>query len=358
MPAYVDPKSVNYAPESLPESQNVGTVAVGGTVVARYMDWPPYYVEMENLVVEHGAQNETVIVSADGYARKMHYHTRADPLDTWAGNHVSPNKVLARDSMELMINPESGVADTDITARWNMSVRDPTVLDKLRIQRVTNYPVNFTAAERALIEKYDLEAIRDIGVMPRNENLLGDNVFKWFDEIQQVARRIPAIANGEELVVGGELKVPYEKLYVLLGISFDSVAATASGLAASELWIKVDRDAKNDYIVMDAVTMPEVTAADMTDGVRMFVPALEKMRVRLDNQSGGDIAAGDALNLRFIYGIRDLTIIDHLKWNYPFFKESDEARAIELDEKYQIRERIAAGLIDNYQPAQIQNLKL
>jgi hypothetical protein len=103
-----------------------------------------------------------------------------------------------------------------------------------------------------------------------------------------------------------------------------------------------------------------------TDGVagdnvfmnRMFMPALERVEVRLDNQSGSNISESDDLTIRFLYGVRDMNVCDHLMWNYEFLSEAAEEAAIALDEEYMLREKLAAGLIDPLQPSQIMNLKL
>lgn len=360
-PAFTDMKRVSYAPESLLESQSTDP-AVGGTVVASWHDWPPYYVEMERLVVEHGAQDLDAVVSADGYARKMSFHATAGPLDTVSGNHADFSKIIARDTLELMVLPTTGVADSDINVRWNMTARYPTVADKLRIEKATKSPVAMNAAEKALVEKYNMRKLLAMGLLPRNEDLLGDNVFKWFDEIQTVARRVPDIDDGDEWVVGGELKVPYEKVYTLLGIAFDPTAAALvgqGGITFNELWIKIDRDAINDYMVLDAMTLPtDGVAGDNVFLSRMFMPALERVEVRLDNQSGSGISESDDLTVRFLYGVRDLNVCDHLMWNYEFLSEAAEEAAIALDEEYMLREKLAAGLIDPLQPSQIMNLKL
>jgi hypothetical protein len=359
-PAFVDPKRVAYSPESLLESQDVNPVAVGGTVFARYHDWPPYYVEIERMTVEHGAQDLSVVVSADGYSRKMTYHARAGPRDTWSGPIADPTKVTVRDTAELMILPETGVADANITARWNMTVRYPTVADKLRLEQATSYPVPMNAAEKAIVEKYNMRNMLKMGMLPRNEDLLGDNVFKWFDEILVVGRQLPDIADGDEWICGGEMKVPYRKCFTLLGIEFDATAAAAiQGIANNELWIKIDRDATNDYMVLDALTMPtDGTSGHATFMSRLFMPALEKMAIRVDNQSGAAVSETDDVTMRFIYGVRSLNVFDHLMWQYPFFDEKDEDAANALNDEFLLTEKIAAGLIDPLQPNQMMNLKL
>jgi len=349
MPAYADPKRVQYPPESLAESQMSGA-AVGGTVLARYFNWQPFYCELEQLVSTQNA-NTTVIVSGDGYARKMHFHSRGSPAESVSGIHREPTKVIAMDSIEVQLSAETGVAvaTTTLATRWNMTVRDPTIIDKIRLQKAVGAPINFTPNETALITKYDLENRVRLGLHPKNENLLGTEVLRQFDEIKEVSRRVPAIANGDELSIGGELNVPQGKVYTLLGISFDQAAlatVAAGAVTANELWIKVDRDAVRDHMVLDTFSMPEVTAGDMDQTVRMFMPATETIDVRLVNDSGAAIVAADDLNLRYIYGIRNMTIPDHIRWNIPFWRESDEDIANALDQKYNLSERISAGILE------------
>jgi hypothetical protein len=349
MAAYVDPKRVHYPPESLAESQMSGA-AVGGTVLARYFNWSPFYVEVERLVSTQN-DNTTVIVSGDGYARKMHFHSRGSPAATSSGIHREPTKIIAMDSLEIQLSAETGTAvgTTTLATRWNMTVRDPTIIDKLRLKEAVGAPITFTPGESALITKYDLENRVKLGLHPKNEDLLGTEILRQFDEIKEVSRRVPTIADGDELSIGGELNVPQGKVYTLLGISFDQaqLAAVAAGaITANELWIKVDRDAVRDHMVLDAFSMPEVTAADMLQSVRMFMPATETIDVRLVNDSGGAIASTDNLNIRYIYGIRNMNIPDHIRWNIPFWRESDEDLANALDSKYNISEKISAGILE------------
>ena len=347
MPAYVDPKRAHLAPESLAESQMSGA-AVGGTVLARYFNWAPFYVEVEKLVSTQNA-NTTVIVSGDGYARKMHFHSRGSPAANSAGIYREPTKVIAMDSLEIQLSAETGTAvvGNTLATRWNMTVRDPTIIDKLRLKEAIGAPINFTPGESALITKYDLENRVKLGLHPKNEDLLGTEILRQFDEIKEVSRRVPTIADGDEISIGGELNVPQGKVYTLLGIAFDRAAAVAVGtITANEVWIKVDRDAVRDHMVLDGISLPDVNATEMLQSTRVFMPATETIDVRLVNDSGAAIAAGDNLNVRYIYGIRNMTIPDHIRWNIPFWRESDEDLANALDSKYNISEKISAGILE------------
>lgn len=339
-PAYVDPKKVQYAPESLVESQNVPTIPVGGIRFASYLDWPPYIVEARKLVVSPGTACETV-VSADGFERKMTYHNEADAVQDTA--RTEPTKILAKNALELSMNTITPAGETNMQARWNLTIRSPTIADKIAMK------IPLTPNQEAIAEKYGLREMHEMGTLPKHKNLLGDDVVNWFDEIVEIGRRLPTVDAGSELIVGGVKNVRFDKLFVLLGIAFSKDALVDAGIGYDDTYIKIDRDAMTEYMVLDAATMPDLPGpaqgdTGMQHTVRMYMPALEKFAVRIDTTTG--FTAADNLRLRYIYGIRPLTVIDHIRWKYPFFSEKDTARGAELDAKHNLTERIAAGLID------------
>lgn len=340
MVAHIDPKKAMYCPESLAECQNVPTVPVGGVRFASYTDWPPRIVECRQLVVSPGTACETT-VSIDGFQRGMSYHNEADAIhDT---EYTEPTKILAKDSLELAMNTITGGGETNLQARWNLTIRDPTIADKITMG------IALSDNEEAIAKKYDLHDMHEMGTLPKHTNLLGNDVVNLFDEVVEIAKRLPTVAAGGELVIGGVKNVPIHtsKVFVLLGIAFDTAALrTTAGIGLDDTFIKVDRDAMTEYMVLDAATMPGFVSTDafhLDDTVRMFMPALEKFSVRITTTTG--FTAGNGLRLRYIYGIRKLSIIDHIKWRYPFRTNADTTRAEELDAKHDITERVAAGVL-------------
>jgi len=302
------------------------------------MDWPPRIVEARQLVVSPGIACETT-VSKDGFKRAMSFHNEADAIHDTV--YAEPTKVLAKDSLEFAMNTINPGGETNLHARWNLTIRDPTIADEIAMG------IKLSANKEAIAQKYDLHDMHEMGTLPKHTNLLGDDVVNLFDEVIEVARRLPTVAAGAELIVGGIQYVQQDTVRVLLGIAFDTDALkTAATIGLDDTFIKVDRDAMTEYMVLDAATMPGFLSADgfhLDDTVRMFMPALEKFSVRITTTTG--FTAANNLRLRFIYGIRKLNIIDHIRWNNIPFSNVDLKRLEELDAKHNITERIAAGVL-------------
>jgi len=339
-PAYIDPKRSAYWPESLPECQNIPAVPVGGVRFASYTDWAPRVVEVRQLVTSPGTACETT-VSVDGFKHGMSFHNEADAIHDTI--YAEPTKVLAKDSLELAMNTITGGGETNLHARWNLTIRDPSIADKI----VMGIPLSDT--EEAIAQKYELHDMHEMGTLPKHKNLLGDDVVTLFDEVIEVARRLPTVAAGGELIVGGVKNVPMSanKVFVLLGIAFDTAALkTNAGIGLDDTFIKIDRDAMTEYAVLDAATMPGFVSTDafhLDDTIRMYMPALEKFSVRVTTTTG--FTAANNLRLRYIYGVRSLTVIDYIKWGLVPRTNAAIARATELDEKHDIAERVVAGVL-------------
>jgi len=269
----------------------------------------------------------------------MSFHNEADAIHDTI--YTEPTKVLAKDSLELAMNTTTIGGETNLQARWNLTIRDPTIADKIGMG------IELSANEEAIAKKYDLHDMHEMGTLPKHTNLLGGEVVNLFDEVVEIARRLPTVAAGAELIVGGIKNVPYDTVYVLLGIAFDTAALkTTAAIGFNDTFIKVDRDAMTEYMVLDAATMPGFVSTDgfhLDSCLRMFMPALEKFSVRITTTTG--FTAANNLRLRFIYGVRKLNVIDHIRWNYVPYSNVDLARLEELDAKHDITERVAAGVL-------------
>ena len=339
-PAYVDPKKCQLCPESIPECQNIPTVPVGGVRFASYTDWGHRIVEVRQLAVSPGTACETTI-SKDGFKHGMSIHNEADAIHDTI--YAEPTKVLAKHSLELAMNTTTAIGETNLHARWNLTIRDPTIADRIVMG------MKLSDNEEAIAKKYELHEMHEMGTLPKKKNLLGDDVVDMFDEVIEIARRLPTVAAGAELIVGGVKNVPANKnkVFVLLGIAFDTAALkTTAGIGLDDTFIKIDRDAMTEYAVLDAATMPGFVSTDafhLDDTVRMYIPALEKFAVRITTTTG--FTAANNLRLRYIYGVRELTIIDHIKWQLTPRTNTRIARMNELDAKHDLTERVAAGVV-------------
>lgn len=330
MTAFADPRKVRYAPEVLPEAFNTATVSTSGSEVAAYSRYEPFVISITNLMVERGTSLETSL-HADGLmAMRVHNEGVAD----WADLREF-SKVNAKRDLTIQQKATGGVAETNIGMHYNVEVRDPSIIDKIRLG------LQLTDEEAAIAapERLDLKNQDNSGLIPRHPNLLGDEVFNQFDEVLTVARRMPVIAAGGEEDIGSTIYVPTGKVCVLLGIAIDS-ATIAGAVGAGDTFVYVDRDAERNYIRLDAAVMPGIAGTVADYMLRMYIPALEKFRVFVDSTTG--LAAGT--RARFLYGVRKMTILDHLKWNIPF-KPSELKDANDSIAKYGLTERVAAGVL-------------
>lgn len=329
MSAFIDPRKVRYAPEVLPEAFNTATVATGGTTVADYSRYEPYVLSINNMMVERGTSLETN-VTADGLMAARWHNEGTSAM----ASLLESSKVIAKRDLSILMKATGGVAENNIGMYYNLEIRDPSIADKVRLG------MDLTAEEEALItpDKLDLRAQISAGLVQNHPDLLGDEVFQQFDEIIPVPRRMPAIAAGGEEDIGSIVNVPTGKVCVLLGIAVDAAAVALIGL--SDTFVMVDRDADRNYIQLDAAVMPGGAGSVADYMMRMYVPATNKFRVFIKSTTG----VGAGLKARFVYGVRKMTYIDHLKWNIPF-KSTELNDANTAIAKYGLTEKVAAGVL-------------
>lgn len=328
MSAFIDPLKVRYAPEVLPEAFNNATVATGGTTIAEYSRYEPYVISIDNMMVERGTSLETN-VTADGLlAMRIHHEGTANLTSL-----RESSKIIAKRDLSLQMKATGGAPESNIGTYYNIEVRDPSIVDKIRLG------MNLTADEETIATNQDLRAQLNAGLIPNHPDLLSNEIFKEFDEVITVPRRMPIIAAGGEEDIGSTINVPSGKVCVLLGIAVD--AATIIGdQGVSDTYVMVDRDQDRSYIKMDAAIMPGGAGSVADYMMRMYVPAVDKFRAFIQSTSG------EAANLkaRFVYGVRKMTYIDHLKWNIPF-KATELADANAAIQKYGLVEKVAAGVL-------------
>lgn len=314
MTSYADPSRARYPPESLPECTVTASVGTGATNIAKYFNFSPYMVELQRFASEAGTALETSL-SSDGFSRRIRYHNEADADEQILPD---PNKIIAKESLSIEQLTTSGGAEANISSRWNLTVRKPTIIDKIRLGIV------LSEEEESLAATYDLRNQIKAGLIPRNTDLLSDKVYEFFDEIIEVGERLPTVAAGATYTIGGEHKVPLGKVCVLLGVSVN--ATTIAGVVGTnDTYLAIDRDEMQNYAQLDMSALPSAAAANAPYYMRMFVPAVDKFSVNVVTTTG--FTAANAFRARFIYGIRDMTDLDHLRWNIGWRSTSEATEA-------------------------------
>ena len=325
----LDVRKVKYPPESLIEAQVTTTVATGGTVISSYLV-DPFDVVLEQLAIQSSEMD--VRVSADGFPEKV--LVRGDaviPLD-----HLRL-KVTAMNNIAVQATSQCGAALTNQFSRWNMTVRRPSTIDRLRQGSL------LTGEE---VKRDEMLALSDrlfLGTAPRHNHLLGDEVFKEFDEIIPITRAItPAaastITNGTANLIGQTISFPkYSQVGVLLGVWIDHAAL--HGLTGNDTFITVNRDQDYNYLHMDVNALPR------NHLVRCYVPFIDELSVYFESTTG---SSGHIVGVGFLYGVRDMSVIDHIRWNIPYKSNNEEADAstiLSMNKDDRIEDKIIAGLV-------------
>jgi len=322
-----DPKKATLWPESVPEAVSIATVAAGGTEFAEYINFGAPYLEMERLSVGPETTNAIdTVISADGFAEKMRLHNVAEPDPTLPSEI---QKVIAKNSLVGMMYT-AALTETNIPARWNITARKPSAIDKIRLG------IQLNQAELELEVAKNLKMRNWAGLIPKHQSLLDNNVLAQFDEIIAVSKRLPIIAAAGEATVGTTIKVQPGHVYTILGIALDS-ATIVTATTYNDTYLYLDRDDNADYMQLDMSAMPII---DYTQ--RCFIPAIDKFRFHVGSTTG--LAAG--FQVRFMYGIRRLTLQDYIKWNMiDELNPEDRAKADKIIADTDMVDDIRAGVI-------------
>jgi hypothetical protein len=209
-------------------------------------------------------------------------------------------KVVARKTLDLSFQMTAG-AVTDKYCRYNMTIRKPNVLDKLRNGE------NIATEEQAFSDVLKLEDNLSIGV-PYYESLLNIDPSKRFEEIIPVERKLAAMAAGDIAVIGGaQVNIPPGWLGVLLGVMVDITAF--AGVGVGDTFLIVDRD--------DDPTMMKLEIKGCADGLYMpcYLPFLNSTKVYLESATG---SGGNIIQAGFFYGLRKMTDSDYVRWGLSF----------------------------------------
>lgn len=325
MTAIVDPRKCKLWPESHIEILDQAAITTGGEIIAKYYSDPKHMI-LSDFFVEPTA-NLDVIVAVDGIAEKL--KMRANSFNTTI-QVQDLQSVLATRNAEVMLKMSTG-AGTHVYSRWNVTVRDPSVVDKLRAN------LGLTGEELGVSNALSLPDRLSLNLIPHPNNLLGEHVFSMFDEIIAVRRDIGALAASSDTTVGYQIVIGNGKIGTLLGLGLHS---THFATVYSDSFLCVDRDADYEIMKLDASGIPDMTV------MRCFVPFVENLTIRVKSATG---SGGENVYAWFFYGVRRANAIDKLKWgaNLPTTPDEDAtiASIIERAKTSNIPARVKAGIV-------------
>jgi hypothetical protein len=320
--AVVDPSMAKFFPECLIECVDQAAITTGGNNVCSYT-LQDRYITVEKLEVDPIA-NMDVTVAADGFGEKMKIRSDVPA----AADTLKMRKIFARKNFSVSNSMTVGAA-THAWNRWNVTVRKPDVVTKCR------YGVSLEQSEEKLVDDLNILDALSLGTLPRYGSLLNDDVFKQFDEIIAVDRLLPAIAALGTGIVGSQINVNPGNVNVLLGVMVDSSIFAA---VFSDSYMIMQRDDNYNYMKLDCSGMPDQTY------MRCFVPFIDKMQISIYSQTGsaaGTVPAG------FIYGVRKMNIIDHIKWGLGYKSPIEASEADDIIAKFEssgLYAKIKAGI--------------
>ena len=339
--SFVMPQKARYPPESLVEAQRTVAVGVGDSQLASYLV-DPFYAQVEQLHFDTLTGPADVMIGTDGYAEKLRIRNNAI-FPNW--NREFPAKIVAQRSIEIRARAQLA-AIANFYSRYNITVRRPYIIDKIIMgldltAEEEDIAVNLLGDKANPIDLYDR---LNIGVLPNQScfnymSLLGDEILDTFDDqIFSVTRTIVPLAASDKPhaapnVVGNFLNPPYQKeVWVLLGVWIDWPHLPV----ANDSYITIDRDDDSDYMKLD------VTALPRNHLVRCYVPFIEELRVYLESATG---SATEDIGVGYVYGCRNMSIIDHELWDVPYNSQVERNEALKLVERYGMKNMMKAGLV-------------
>jgi hypothetical protein len=293
--AIIDPSKARLFPEMLIEALSQDSITTGSEKVASYV-LRDKHVLLEDPQVE-STSGLDLIISPDGGER-----TRIRSNAVISTDARRATKIRARQTLDVSMQMASGSA-SNIWTRYNLTVRKPLTVDKLR------YDMSLDALEAQVADSLLLEDHLSIGTIPYHESLLNIDPSKKFDEIIPVEKSMTALSAASEAVIGGaEITARPGELVVLLGVMLDTSIFATAVAPANDTYLVVERDGQPDYMKLDYTAM--------ADGLyhKCYVPAVEKLRVTVESATGSGAAAYPA---GFYYGTRKLGLADYVRWDLP-----------------------------------------
>ena len=319
----IDPYRAKFFPEMLIEAVNEASISTSGESIAQYRLEDRYAV-IESAEVHTQTANLDLVISTDGSEKAR---IRSDAQTLQDRNRIM--KLRARQHIDFTGIMTAGGPTTNVRSRWNMTIRKPTAVYKRRND------IALDTSEVDLEKDLNIDENIMLGVIPHDESLLKIDPSKMFDDIIIVERELAIIAAGGEGVIGGaKIDVPAagRQLAVLLGVMVDTAMLGAG--TADDTFLVVDRDQDSEYMKLDITALPDNVY------VPCFVPAIRSLKVYVQSTTG---TSADGCG--FVYGLRDLTAIDRIKWNLPPGSATGRAEIESLMQRYpKILKGIKAGL--------------
>ncbi len=333
----IDPKKVRYPPECLVEAASIPSVLVGMTTLVSYLV-DPFDVTLEDLHVDTDGTAD-VVIGADGYAEKCRIRNNAIA----SGYHQPiPAKILASNRISVQAQSLPNMAGGSATIanfyyRFNLTVRKSYVVDKLFNNENLNGDEEDIASNQL---GYDLAAYTYLGIAPRHDALTKHpDVYKEFQEVIPLTRSVIAAVGSDKAhsapnLIGQSISPGYlSRVGVLLGVFIDNPSLITT---PNDSYITVDRDDDPDYMKMDLTAMPRNKL------VPCYVPFIDKLSVYLESATGSN---GYALGIGFIYGLRDMTVLDHMRWGLGYQSNQQKVDAEALIAQYKMWPMVKAGVI-------------
>lgn len=325
----VDFQKIQYPPEAIPEAFVEASISTGGSAVARYDQFSPLYLLLQNLGVYAAGNVETAII-LDGRGDISRLQTNGQLLTT---KYPSPTYLKASQALELYQTSQTGSNVADVATRYTVTAFVPTLLDKISM----NIPL--TPDETALANKFELIDKVNAGFKMPRLDLTGNDILKEFDIIKQTSKKL-SVSAGATSFVDVSLIPPRGYLGVLLGVAVDT-ATIKSAPGARDTYIYIDRDNQTQLCSLDTYAMPGTMSGTNDVFMRMFIPFKDKLNVRMSSVTGVS-----NLPITYFYGYKKLSYVDRaVRWpQIGFQDETAKQRAEDVISKYNLRELLAAGL--------------
>lgn len=332
MATNIDPNRVKYPPEGLVDIE-IEDLTASPTVIAEYSTTGQLLMSITRMSMLEETANAQLLLGVDGRAESMRVDGVATNIDT-----ALYQNMIARYSATLYARTTTGTAN-NVPIGWSMLVRQPTIVDKIRMS------MPLTADEREIADRLALEDMISLGLVPYPTPLLStDDVMTRFAHIEEMSYPLGTLGASTVTQIGPTINVPLEHVYVLLGVYLRIATGGTWPWATSspdDTFVVVNRDQDMEYMRLDA--------AGLASGriVRMYVPFTQRLSVMIDTTSG---SGSEAIYAGLIIGKRPATVIDHIRWgsNMPYGNAVERENINELIKRYEEKglvDRIKAGII-------------
>jgi hypothetical protein len=328
-----------YPPESIPEAFVTASVSANGDKIGEYSKFDPLFLALQNVVTSPGTNIDTIVSGDDrGEILRMH---GAGMKDYRIGEEEV--HIMAKRNLTITQQTMSGGAESNIVTRYNVTMRKPSVLSRLR----AGEKQVLSSDEKSVLDSKNLVVRDNAGLLPHYTDLLGDKILDTFKAedcyLYTEPVSLPIIAAGETVLVGSPIEPPQGYVGVLLGVSVDanSIRTTVPGFPLlRDTFIRINRLDKKQYnlVQLDTAAMPGMVAGTTWEMTRMYLPTTKKIEVTLYSATG--LPAG--FDCKIMYGIRPITTIDKLMWSEFYHVASTELDTQAIS-TLRVNEIVAAG---------------